>query len=201
LPQFGGFRRIVQSPAAVAIFYDLFQAHGGERMIPVTTAPHLPQNVRQWWGDAKGRWDGATLVVDTTNFSPKSFFMESRENLHLVERFVRLDPSTLEYTVTIEDPTVWTRPWTVKAELTKEADQLNQVYYEPRCHEGNFGMIGILAGGRAADRMFAEGRGPNPAMANTTSARNCHQSEENKGVVAFVKQVCTEEEDPTPQFR
>ena len=201
LPQFGGYRRIAQSTGDVAIFYDLFQGHGGERVIPVTTAPHLPENVRQWWGDPRGHWEGNTLVVDTTNFSPKSYFMESRENLHLVERFTRLDATTLEYTVTIEDPTVWTRPWTVKTELTKEDDQPNRLYYEPRCHEGNFGLIGILAGGRAAEKAFAEGKGPNPAKTNTTSARNCHQKEENKGVLAFVKQVCLESEDPNPQFR
>ena len=78
-------------------------------MIPITDRPHLPSHVRQWWGDSRGRWEGDTLVVDVTNFSPKTDFQGSRENLHLVERWTRRDANTLEYVVTIEDPTTWTR--------------------------------------------------------------------------------------------
>jgi hypothetical protein len=163
LPDFGGFRRIVQSPGQVSIFYDVGQGQGWQRVVPITTAPHLPANVRQWWGDSRGRWEGKTLVVDVTNFSPKSYFQGARENVHLVERWTRHDADTIEYTVTVEDPTVWTKPWTAKHDLKKQSDEANRIYSEPRCHEGNYGMVALLAGARAAERAFAEGRGPNPA--------------------------------------
>ena len=163
LPDFGGFRRIVQSPGAVSIFYDTGQGQGWQRVIPVTGGPHLPPHVRQWWGDSRGRWDGNTLVVDVTNFSPKTDFQGSRENLHLVERWTRLDANTIEYAVTMEDPTTWMKPWTVKQDLTRQDEQANRIYYEPRCHEGNYGMVGILTGARAVEKAFAQGLGPHPA--------------------------------------
>jgi len=167
LPDFGGntgfFLQIVQSPERVAIFYDTGQGQGWQRIIPVTSSPHLPSNVRQWWGDSRGRWDGRTLVVDVTNFSPKSYFQGSQENLHLVERWTRLDANTIEYAVTIEDPTTWTKPWTVKQTYSKQSDQANRIYKEPRCHEGNYGMPALLAGARIQERAFAEKRGPDPA--------------------------------------
>ena len=98
-----------------------------------------------------------------TNFSPKSNFQGSHENLHLVERWERLDSETIKYTVTIEDATVWTKPWTVTHELKKQKDEDNRIYSEPRCHEGNYGMAGLLVGARELERAFAAGRGPNPA--------------------------------------
>ena len=167
LPDFGGaagyFLQIVQSPGTVSIFYDTGQGQGWQRIIPVTERPHLPSEVRQWWGDARGRWEGETLVVDTTNFSRKTDFQGSRENLHLVERWTRLDAETIEYVVTMEDPTTWTRPWTVALELSQQSNEANRIYKEPRCHEGNYGLPGLLAGARAEERAFAEGRGPDPA--------------------------------------
>ena len=167
LPDFGGlagfFPQIVQSPGTVSIFYDTGQGQGWQRVIPLTGRSHLPSHVRQWWGDSRGHWEGNTLVVDVTNFTPKTDFQGSRENLHLVERWTRLDANTLEYAVTIEDATTWARPWTVKVELNKQSDQANRVYKEPRCHEGNFGMTALLAGARAEERAFAAGRGPDPA--------------------------------------
>ena len=167
LPDFGGntgfFLQIIQSPGAVSIFYDTGQGQGWQRIIPVTDNPHLPPQVRQWWGNSRGRWEGNTLVVDVTNFSPKTYFQGSYENLHLVERWTRLDAGTIEYAVTIEDPTTWTRPWTVKQEYNKQNDYANRHYKEPRCHEGNYGMVGLLAGARTEERAFAAGRGPNPA--------------------------------------
>ena len=167
LPDFGGntgfYLQIVQSPGRVAIFYDTGQGQGWQRVIPITDTPHLPSQVRQWWGDSRGRWDGKTLVVDVTNFSPKSYFQGAQENLHLVERWTRLDASTIEYAVTIEDPTTWTRPWTVKQEYSTQSVEANRIYKEPRCHEGNYGMPALLAGARAQERAFAEGHGPDPA--------------------------------------
>ena len=170
LPDFlggvSGFLGIVQSPQSVSIFYDTGQGQGWHRVIPVDGSSHLPPSVRQWWGDSRGHWEGNALVVDVTNFSPQTEFQGSRENLHLVERWTRLNPSTIEYAVTMDDPTTWTRPWTVKMEVTKQAAEFNRIYKEPRCHEGNYGMIGMLAGVRAQEVAFAEGRGFDPATTN-----------------------------------
>jgi hypothetical protein len=159
----GGYSRIVQAPGVMSIFYDISPGLGRFREIPITTAPHLPASVRQWWGDSRGRWEGNTLVVDVTNFSPKSDFQGSHENLHLVERWTRLDAETIEYAVTIDDPATWTRSWTVKQELKKQSDEANRIYYEPRCQEGNYGLAALLSGARASEKAFAKGRGPDPA--------------------------------------
>ena len=168
LPQYrGGFTgvhtRIVQSPGVVTIFYDVGQGQGWNRVIPITTAPHLPSHIRQWWGDSRGRWEGETLVVDVTNFSRKTDFQGSRENLYLVERWTRTGPDTIELIATVEDPTVWTSPWTVVQDFNLQDNRANRIYYEPRCHEGNYGLPGLLAGARAEEQAFAEGRGPDPA--------------------------------------
>jgi hypothetical protein len=167
LPDFGGaagfYPQIIQSKDSISIFYDTGQGQGWQRIIPITNRPHLPSSVRQWWGDSRARWEGDTLVVDVTNFTAKTDFQGSRENLHLVEKFRRKDANTLEYTVTIEDPTTWTQPWTVTQELTKQEDKFNRVYKEPRCHEGNHGMPALLIGARVEEKAFAQGKGPNPA--------------------------------------
>lgn len=171
LPDFGGAAgfvvQVIQSPEAVSIFYDTGQGQGWQRVVPVTDRPHLPPSVRQWRGDSRGRWEGNTLVVDVSNFTPKTDFFGARENLRLVERWTRLDAGTLEYVVTIEDPTTWTRPWTVALELAAQDNAQNRIYKEPRCHEGNYGLPGLLAGARADERAFAEGRGPHPATVCT----------------------------------
>ena len=169
LPDFGGYRRIVQSPEAVSIFYDVGQGQGWQRTIPLNGGPHLPQSIRERFGDSRGHWEGNTLVVDVTNFSPKSDFMGARQNLHLVERWTRTDAKTLEYSVTIEDPTTWTKPWTVKQEMTRQDEQANRIYYEPRCHEGNYGLPALLIGTRAEETAFAKGRGPNPATKDSAT--------------------------------
>jgi len=167
LPDFGSlfggsYRRIVQTPNGISMFYDLNQGQGWQRNIVINGGPHLPTSIRQWFGDSRGHWEGDTLVIDVTNFSPKTDFLGSRENLHLVERWTRTGPKTLEYVVTIEDPTVWTRPWTVRQEFTKQSEEENRIYYEPRCIEGNYGLPGLLYGRRVEERAFAEGRGPDP---------------------------------------
>ena len=150
--------------------YDVGQGQGWQRNIVMDRSPHLPASIRQWYGDSRGHWEGDTLVIDVTNFSPKSDYRGARENLHLVERWTRTGPNSLEYVVTIEDPTVWTRPWTVKQELTKQSDQDNRIYFEPRCIEGNYGLPGLLRGARIEDRDFAEGRGPDPATKDSVTA-------------------------------
>jgi hypothetical protein len=170
LPDFVGFRRIVQSPRAVAVAYDTGQGQGWQRVFAITNRPPLPAHIRQWWGDSRGRWDGRTLVVDVTNFTPKGEFRGSREGLHLVERWTRLDAGTLEYIVTIDDPTTWTKPWSVKQELRRQDERANRIYYEPRCHEGNHGLPGMFANSRAEERAFAAGRGPDPATRDNATA-------------------------------
>jgi hypothetical protein len=175
LPEFGtafggSFRRIVQTPGGISIFYDVGQGQGWQRNIVMDGRPHLPASIRQWYGDSRGRWDGNTLVIDVTNFSPKTDFQGSRENLHLVERWTRTGSNTLEYVVTIDDPTVWPRPWTVKQEFSGQSEQDNRIYYEPRCIEGNYGLPGILHGRRTEERAFAEGRGPDPANRDNMTA-------------------------------
>jgi hypothetical protein len=174
LPEFGGatgsFRRIVQTPGGISMFYDVGQGQGWQRNIVMDGSPHLPAGIRQWFGDSRGHWEGDTLVVDVTNFSPKTDYQGSRENLHLVERWTRTAPDTLAYEVRIEDPTVWTRPWTVKQEFGKQSDQENRLYTEPRCIEGNQGLPGLLHGRRVEDVAFATGRGPDPASMDNTGA-------------------------------
>src|SRR5690242_14004814 len=175
LPEFGGatgsFRRIVQSPGGITMFYDVGQGQGWQRNIVMDGRPHLPAGIRQGFGDSRGRWEGDTLVLDVTNFSPKTEVFGSRENLHLVERWTRTGPRSLAYEATVEDPTVWTRPWTVKQELSLQSNEENRFYTEPRCHEGNYGLPGLLHGRRAEDAAFAQGRGPDPATKdNVTGA-------------------------------
>jgi hypothetical protein len=173
LPEFGGntgsFRRIVQTPGGISIFYDVGQGQGWQRNVVMNGSPHLPPNIRQWYGDSRGHWEGDTLVVDVTNFSPKTDYQGSRENLHLIERWTRTGPTTLAYEVTIEDPTVWTRPWTVKQEFSRQSDEENRLYTEPRCIEGNQGLPGLLHGRRVEDLAFAQGRGPDPAATDNTA--------------------------------
>jgi hypothetical protein len=170
LPDFTGYRRIVQSPGAVAISYDTGQGQGWQRVVPIDAGPHLPPRIRQWWGDSRGRWEGRTLVVDVTNFTPKTDYRGSREQLHLVERWTRIDADTLEYQVTIDDPGTWTAPWTVKQVMRKQHERANRLYDEPRCHEGNHGLAGMFINSRAEERDFAEGRGPDPATRDNATA-------------------------------
>jgi hypothetical protein len=174
LPEFGAFaggsfRRIVRTPSGISMFYDVGQGQGWQRNIVMNGSPHLPANIRQWYGDSRGHWEGNTLVIDVTNFSPKTDYQGSRENLHLVERWTRTGPSTLEYVVTIEDPTVWTRPWTVKQEFTRQSGQENRIYYEPRCLEGNYAFPWLMHAARIEDFDFAQGRGPDPATKDNVS--------------------------------
>jgi hypothetical protein len=168
---FGGmFRRIVQTPGGISMFYDSAQGDGWQRNVVMNGSPHLPANIRQWHGDSRIYWEGNTLVIDVTDFTPKTDFEGSRENLHLVERWQRTSPNNLEYAVTVEDPTVWTRPWTVKQEFAKQNEQENRIDYEPRCIEGNYALPSMLLAARQADLAFAQGRGPDPATINNVGS-------------------------------
>ncbi|MBI2149113.1 MAG: hypothetical protein HYU27_00720, partial [Acidobacteria bacterium] len=135
---------------------------GFQRTFPVDGSPHLPAKIRLLHGDSRGRWEGETLVVSVANFTPKMEFRDSREHLRLTERFMRISPDRLAYRVTVEDPTTWTRPWTFEIVLNREPDRMNRVY-ESTCHEGNYGLLGMLANTRAAEALYAKGQGPDPA--------------------------------------
>ncbi len=174
LPEFGSinggsFRRIVQTPGGITMYYDVGQGQGWQRTIVMNGSPHLPPSIRQWYGDSRGHWEGNTLVIDVTNFTPKTDYRGSRENLHLIERWTRTGPKSLSYEVTIEDPTVWTRPWTVKQEFTKQSEEENRIYYEPRCWEGDYGFPTIMHNARLEDQAFAKGKGPDPLTHDNAS--------------------------------
>jgi hypothetical protein len=166
------FRRIVQTPGGISMFYDVGQGQGWQRNIVMDGSPHLPAGIRQWYGDSRGHWEGNTLVIDVTNFSPKTDFQGSRENLHVVERWTRSGPTTLEYAVTAEDPTVWVRPWTAKQEFLLQNNAENRIYTEPRCIEGNYGLPGLLHGHRVEELAFAEGRGVDPRTISTIAGND-----------------------------
>ena len=142
---YNSYYQIVQSSGYVAIMMETIH---DTRIVPLDNRPHVPQDIRQWHGDPRGHWEGNTLVVETTNFSPKSNFRGAAENLRLVERFTRVGPDTLNYEVTVTDPTIWTRPWTAMIPLRRSTD----LVYEYECHEGNSGLAGILAGARAEEK-------------------------------------------------
>jgi hypothetical protein len=184
MPDFGsvvsGIWQISQAPGMVSIFYDTGQGQGWHRSIPMDGGPHLPSNIRLWFGDSRGHWEGDTLVVDVTNFSGKTNFRGSNQGtLHLVERWTRTGPQTIEYKVTIEDPNTWTRPWTVLQEYAKQDDKANRIYKEPRCIEGNYSIFGWLAGARSKEQAFAEGRGPDPGTINFATLTNSALDDED----------------------
>ena len=122
------------------------------RIIPLDGGSHVGQDIQQWLGDSRGHWDGDTLVVDTTNFTDKTNFSGSGENLHLVERFTRVNAETLLYEVTVDDTTTFTSPWTFALPMTKNVG----LVYEYACHEGNYGMTNLLKGARAEDKAAKE---------------------------------------------
>ena len=167
-PNFNGFRRIVQGEDSIAIGFDTGQGQGFQRIINLS-GNHPPSQVRLRHGDSRGQWEGDTLVIEATNFSPKFPFRGSTANLKLTERYRRVDAETLEYEVTVEDPTVWVAPWTVRQELKRQSDQENRIYYEPRCSDGNYGISAMFIGARAKEQEFAEGRGPNPFSLDATT--------------------------------
>jgi len=148
--------QIVQTPGYVLIHYEMIHE---PRVIPTDGRPHLPAAVRSWNGDSRGRWEGNTLVVDTTNYNGKGWIatqaaagrikgIPQTETLHVVERFTRVDRDTIDYQATIDDPAMFTRPWTVSIPLHRAPDYR---IYEYACHEGNHAVEGVLRGARAQD--------------------------------------------------
>ena len=140
---YNNIKQIVQTPTHVMILNEMVHDARIVRM----NGTHLAPTVRKWLGDSIGRWDGDTLVVETTNFTDKTRFRGSSEHLKVVERFTRLDARTLLYQFTVEDPTTWTRPWS--GEYTWAWSE--QPVYEYACHEGNYSLEGILKGARRQD--------------------------------------------------
>ena len=136
---------LLQTPDHVVIQLEMIHE---TRVIPLDRRPHLDGRIRQWHGDPRGRWEGDTLVVETTNFSGKTNFRGSQEGLRLVERFTRTAPDALLYEVTVTDPDTWTRPWTARIPIRASDGPL----FEYACHEGNYAMHNTLAGARAAEK-------------------------------------------------
>ena len=170
-PDLNGFRRIVQGSDSIAMGIDTGQGQGYQRIVYLN-GEHPSSQVQLRHGDSRGHWEGQTLVIETTNFSPKSPFRGAGEKRRVVERYTRIDEDTLEYEMTIEDSTVWTGPWTTRQELKRQSDQQNRIYYEPRCHEGNYGLPALLIGARVDGQAFAEGTGPDPFSLDTATCVN-----------------------------
>lgn len=143
--------RITQAPGVVAIEIEML---GGTRVIPTDGRRHIGSSLRQWMGDSVGHWEGDTLVVDTTNFTDKVLYRGAAENMHLIERFTRVAPDRIEYRVTIEDPTTFTKPWTLEIPYVVTGEDM----FEYACHEGNYGMAGILSGAREEEAAAAKGK-------------------------------------------
>ena len=150
---YNSYYQIFQSADHVVILMEM--AHDA-RVIPIDGTPPLDDDIRLWHGDSRGHWEGETLVIETANFSSKSNFRRApSKNLRLTERLTRVGPTTLDYEVTIDDPTTWTAPWTASIPLAGTEDPI----FEYACHEGNYGMEGILAGYRAEERAAATAAG------------------------------------------
>ncbi len=148
LAGYNSYYQIFQTAGHVAIEQELIHT---TRIIPLDDRPHVSDEIRQWHGDSRGRWEGDTLVVETRNFSPLSNFRGAREHLQLVERFTRVGPDDMHYEFTVVDPTTWAEPWTALVPWTRT----DQPMFEYACHEGNIGMEGILAGARAEETAAA----------------------------------------------
>jgi hypothetical protein len=139
---------ITQTPTAVVLLTEMIH---DARVIRMDGSPHPPSTVHQWLGDSVGHWEGDTLVVDTTNYKSRAFRTVSSEKLHVTERFTRTGPETLKYEITIDDPGTWTKPWSLMIPLSRASDP----YLEYACHEGNYGLAGVLAGARAEEQRAA----------------------------------------------
>ncbi len=141
--------QLFQTPGYVVLLNEMIH---DARVIPLDGRPHLAPNIRQWMGDSRGRWEGNTLVVDTTNFRDLTNFRGATASLHVVERFTRVDAGTLLYEFTVEDPATWTRPWSAAVPMTETEGPI----FEYACHEGNYAMFNILSGARALEKAAAE---------------------------------------------
>jgi hypothetical protein len=160
-PGYGAGYQIIQAPGQVVILYEMIHE---ARIIPLDGRPHLPQSIRQWNGDSRGRWEGNTLVVDVTNYNAKGSIatniatqgmrgMPQSEALHVVERFTLVDANTIQYEVTVDDPNIYTSPWKVAMPMNRDS---SYQIFEYACHEGNYGLVNSLSAGRAEDKAAEE---------------------------------------------
>jgi hypothetical protein len=141
---YNNYVKLLQSQGALVIANEMIH---DARMVPLDGRPHLPSAVHVWLGDSRGRWEGDTLVVDTKNFTDRTNFRGADENLHLTERFTRVDAGTLVYQFTVDDPTAFSKPWTAMVPM----QHVDEEIYEYACHEGNYGLAGILRGARSKE--------------------------------------------------
>ncbi len=150
---YGNSYQIVQGPGFVAIRYEMVHE---TRVIPIDPRPQLGKSIRFDMGSARGRWEGDTLVVETTNFKQRSTYRNaSAETLRIVERFRRTSPDQVEWSVTVDDPSTWTKPWTFAMPLTRNEEEAVELY---ECHEGNHAIFNILSAARAAEREQSSGQ-------------------------------------------
>jgi hypothetical protein len=155
-PPYNDVLQIIQAPGYVIVFRELATA---PRIIPIGGQPHIPDRVRRWAGDSRGRWEGDTLVVDTTNFTDKTAFQGASAGLRVIERFRRVSADRILYQFTVEDPATWTRPWSAEIPMVQTEGPL----YEYACHEGNYGIVNTMRGARVADKE-AEAQRTDPGL-------------------------------------
>jgi len=140
--------QIIQSSGYLTILVEMLH---WVRVIPLDNRAHLPSNVRQWVGNHTGRWEGNTLVIDSTNFTNKTVFQGASEKMHMIERLTRTDEDTIRYQFTVDDPSTWTKPWTAEIFFKKTVGPI----FEHACHEGNYGLANTLSGARAEEKRAA----------------------------------------------
>lgn len=150
----GTVMQVVQSPKSLGIYMEDDHAGGGNRVIYMDGRPHAPKEIKFYLGDSRGHWEGNTLVVETTNFS-QGFRGSNIETYKMIERITRVDATHLNRQITFDDPKTWTRPWTVLIEMGKEKDDSRHMIFDSACHEGNYGMTGILVGTRREEAAAA----------------------------------------------
>ena len=137
--------QIVQTPGRIVIVNEMIHS---ARIVDLSGRAHMPKTMRFLTGDSIGRWEGDTLVVDTTNFSKEAGFRGATTNMHLVERFTRIDKDTLRYDFTVEDPATWTRPWSASIPMARSEERM----FEYACHESNYALEGVLRGARYQEK-------------------------------------------------
>ena len=140
---------LIQSKDWVVIYNEMIHEH---RMVPLDGRPHADANIRMWQGDSRGHWEGNSLVVETTNFNDKRNFQGTSENMRLIERFTRVAADTLVYEYTVDDPSIFTKQWTVRLPMAKNSEPI----YEYACHEGNYALPHALEGERNIEKAAAE---------------------------------------------
>ena len=146
----GTVMQIVQSPKSMGIYMEDDHAGGGNRVIFMDGRPHPPANVKSVLGESRGHWEGGTLVVETKNFA-QGFRGSNPDTYRMIERFTRVDSNNLRREITFDDPKTWTKPWTILIEMGKTDDRRHMIF-DSACHEGNYGMTGILIGSRKEEQ-------------------------------------------------